>query len=135
MMRMMDRILEIIDRSRTFLISSHERLDGDAVGSELALYNLFRQMGKEADVYNQDATPENYRFLPGSQVIRQDLPADCIPRYDVAFIVDCSDLSRVGRGSEQIPALEHSSISITTSPIRCSPSFPMLIPGRAQRAN
>ncbi|WP_367359309.1 bifunctional oligoribonuclease/PAP phosphatase NrnA [Syntrophus sp. (in: bacteria)] len=102
MMRMMDRILDIIDRSRTFLISSHERLDGDAVGSELALYGLLRQTGKEADVYNQDATPENYRFLPGSQVIRQELPADCASRYDAAFIVDCSDLSRVGRGSEKI---------------------------------
>lgn len=98
----MDRILDIIDRSRTFLISSHERLDGDAVGSELALYGLLRQTGKEADVYNQDATPENYRFLPGSQVIRQELPADCASRYDAAFIVDCSDLSRVGRGSEKI---------------------------------
>ncbi|OPY15688.1 MAG: hypothetical protein A4E69_00506 [Syntrophus sp. PtaB.Bin138] len=74
---MMDRILDIIDRSRTFLISSHERLDGDAVGSELALYGLLRQTGKEADVYNQDATPENYRFLPGSQVIRQELRRLC----------------------------------------------------------
>ncbi|OPY84441.1 MAG: Bifunctional oligoribonuclease and PAP phosphatase NrnA [Syntrophus sp. PtaU1.Bin208] len=99
---MINRILEIIERSKTFLISAHERLDGDAVGSELALCALFRQMGKEADVYNQDATPENYRFLPGSQDIRHDLPVDIAGRYDAAFIVDCSDLSRVGKGAEQI---------------------------------
>jgi len=102
---MIDRILEIIQRSRTFLISSHERLDGDALGSELALYALFRQMGKEAYIYNQDETPENYRFLPGSQVIRQDLPPDVADRYDAAFIVDCSDLSRVGMGYEQIAGI------------------------------
>ena len=93
---MIDRILEIIRRHRKFLITSHERLDGDALGSELALYALLRNLGKTADIYNQDETPENYRFLPGSDVILNDLPA--IDRYDVALIVDCSDLSRVGQG-------------------------------------
>jgi len=97
---MMDRILEIIERNRSFLITSHERLDGDALGTELALYAWLCQQGKMADIYNQDATPENYQFLPGSEVILNELPA--VGRYDAAFIVDCSDLSRVGRGYEKI---------------------------------
>jgi len=100
---MIDRIIEIIQRHQTFLISSHERLDGDALGSELALYDLLRQLGKTADIYNQDATPENYRFLPGSEVILGDLPS--VDRYDAALIVDCSDLSRIGQGAEQIAGI------------------------------
>lgn len=97
---MLERILEVIDRHQSFLIAAHERLDGDALGTELALYALLRQRGKAADIYNQDKTPENYQFLPGSDVILNDLPA--VSRYNAAFIVDCSDLSRVGRGFEQI---------------------------------
>jgi len=100
---MIDRILEIIRHHRKFLITSHEKLDGDALGSELALYALLLNLGKTADIYNQDATPENYRFLPGSEVILNDLPA--VDRYDVALIVDCSDLSRVGRGYEKIAGI------------------------------
>ena len=100
---MIDRILEIIERKRTFLITSHERLDGDAVGSELALYSLLRQLGKKADIYNQDETPENYRFLPGSEAILNDLHD--VNRYDVALVVDCSDLNRVGRGFEEIAGI------------------------------
>ncbi|OPY12064.1 MAG: Bifunctional oligoribonuclease and PAP phosphatase NrnA [Syntrophus sp. PtaB.Bin001] len=100
---MIERILDIIKRHKAFLITSHERLDGDALGSELALFALFRQLGKAADIYNQDLTPENYRFLPGSEVILNDLPD--ISKYDTAFVVDCSDLSRVGKGAEQIAGI------------------------------
>ena len=35
---MIQQIAEIIKKGRTFLVTSHMRLDGDAVGSELALY-------------------------------------------------------------------------------------------------
>ncbi len=101
---MIERILDIIKRHKTFLITSHEKLDGDALGSELALFNLLRRLGKAADVYNQDNTPENYRFLPGSEVIIHDLPD--FTRYDTAFVVDCSDLSRVGKGAEQIAGIK-----------------------------
>ena len=71
---MLQRISELINRHRTFLVTAHERLDGDALGSELALYHLLRGLGKEAVVYNQDATPENYEFLPGSDSIVNELP-------------------------------------------------------------
>ena len=64
---MLQRISELIDRYRIFLITAHERLDGDALGSELALYHMLRSLGKEVTVYNQDETPENYRFLSGER--------------------------------------------------------------------
>ncbi len=70
----MDRILEIIERNRSFLITSHERLDGDALGTELALYAWLRQQGKMADIYNQDATPENYQFLPEVKSFSMSFP-------------------------------------------------------------
>jgi phosphoesterase RecJ-like protein len=97
---MLNRISELIGRGRDFLITSHERLDGDALGSELALYHLLKAMGKQATVYNQDATPENYRFLPGSDTIVHVLPP--LETFDAAFVLDCSDLPRVGRDAGRI---------------------------------
>ena len=45
---MIEKIADIIRKGRTFLVTSHVRLDGDAVGSELALYEALRGLGKEA---------------------------------------------------------------------------------------
>jgi len=97
---MIPKIIDIINENRTFLITAHERPDGDALGSELALYHALTARGKTATVYNQDQTPGNYRFLPGSAVIVHELPATEL--FDVAFILDCSELERVGRGADQI---------------------------------
>ncbi|MDO9586016.1 MAG: hypothetical protein Q7I93_05990 [Syntrophales bacterium] len=71
---MLDRIIAMINSYRTFLLTSHVRLDGDALGSELALYHILSEMGKEALVYNQDNTPDNNRILPGSANIVHALP-------------------------------------------------------------
>jgi len=100
---MLQRISELINRHRTFLVTAHERLDGDALGSELALYHLLRGLGKEAVVYNQDATPENYEFLPGSDAIVNELPP--LDSFEVAVVLDCSELERVGRESARIAAV------------------------------
>ena len=66
---MIEKIADIIRKGRNFLVTSHVRLDGDAVGSELALYEALRGLGKEAVVYNQDRTPQMYAFLPDAGAI------------------------------------------------------------------
>ena len=100
---MLKRIRELIDRHRFFLITAHERLDGDALGSELAMYHMLRQMGKEATIYNQDVTPENYMFFTGSDQITNELPP--LESFDAAFILDCSELQRVGKEAAKIAAI------------------------------
>ncbi len=72
---MIKEILAAISQGKKFLITAHVRLDGDALGSELALYLMLKDLGKEAVIYNQDATPEHYRFLPAAEHIVHDLDA------------------------------------------------------------
>jgi len=84
------------------LIVSHERPDGDAIGSELALYHLLKDLGKKTAVYNQDTVPENYRFLPDSGRIVQEVPKEA---FDTAIVVDCSELDRVGKEARRIGAI------------------------------
>ncbi len=96
------KIIDIIRSGRRFLITSHVRLDGDAIGSELALYLILRDMGKEASVYNRDATPQMYRFLPGSDQIINSMDTGKI--FDAVFILDCSDIDRVGEEAPRVGA-------------------------------
>lgn len=100
---MFRRISDMIGRHRVFLITSHERIDGDAIGSELALSHILRGLGKEVTIYNQDRTPENYLFLSGSDRIVHELPP--LEPFEVAFILDCSELDRIGKESARVRSI------------------------------
>src|SRR5476649_1321416 len=66
-----EAILEVLREGERFLVCSHSRPDGDAVGSMLAMGMLLRQMGKRADLVAADRLPAVYRGLPGSAEIRR----------------------------------------------------------------
>jgi Exopolyphosphatase-related proteins len=97
---MISEIIRAINEGQSFLITAHVRLDGDALGSELALYLMLRELGKNVVVYNQDHTPERYRFLPAAQNIVHNI--NNVEQYDTGIILDCSDLTRVGDEAEKI---------------------------------
>jgi bifunctional oligoribonuclease and PAP phosphatase NrnA len=100
---MIRQIAEIIQKGRSFLVTSHMRLDGDAVGSELALYEALKSLGKEAVVYNQDRTPQMYAFLPDAGVIVNRLgPLD---GFDAVFVLDCSEIERMGEEAPRIAGI------------------------------
>ena len=100
---MINEIIAAINEGRNFLITAHVRLDGDALGSELALYLMLKELGKDVVVYNQDRTPERYRFLPAAQNVVHSL--NNIEQYDIGIILDCSDLTRVGEEAENIRSI------------------------------
>ncbi len=91
---MLQKIADVIRDGRKFLITSHVRPDGDSIGAALALYHILVGMGKSAVICHQDETPYNYSFLPGSEWIVHDLPS--MEDFDAAFVLDCSELDRVG---------------------------------------
>ncbi len=91
---MIEEIKAAIHSGQNFFITSHVRLDGDALGSELALYLMLKGLGKQAVVCNQDETPEQYRFLPAAEHIVHSV--DSVEEYDAGFLLDCSEAERVG---------------------------------------
>jgi phosphoesterase RecJ-like protein len=88
------RIIEKISENKRFLITAHVNLEGDALGSELAMYILLKKLKKKAVIYNNDLTPQIYSFLPFTRVIKSNLKDES---FDVAIALDCSDSSRAGR--------------------------------------
>jgi len=92
----MKKIIEVIKKHQRFLITTHMNPDPDALSSELAVALYLRSLKKKVFIVNNEAVPNRYRFFPGSNQIkkyRDQLAVD----YDVAVVLDCGDLDRVGR--------------------------------------
>ena len=93
------KIAAKIIKSKSFLITAHVNLEGDALGSELAMLLLLKRLKKRAVIYNNDLTPAIYRFLPYNKIIKNHLPEK---KVDTAFILDCSDISRTGKVKDSL---------------------------------
>ncbi|NVN97840.1 MAG: bifunctional oligoribonuclease/PAP phosphatase NrnA [Geobacteraceae bacterium] len=91
---MLKKINELISAGSSFLITTHESPDGDAVGSSLALANYLREIGKDVVVHFCDPVPELYRFLPMADQVCATIP----DRYfDLCFVLDVGEFRRAGK--------------------------------------
>ena len=52
-----DELKSVIDAATNVVLTSHIRPDCDALGSELGMAGLLRQMGKKVRIVNGQATP------------------------------------------------------------------------------
>src|SRR5450631_2025427 len=89
---MLDEVLNEIGRRQKFILTSHARPDGDAVGSALACCEILRSMGKEADVVLSDGVPGLYRPLPYADSVLRD--GEQAPDADAAIILECDGIAR-----------------------------------------
>jgi phosphoesterase RecJ-like protein len=85
------RINEIIEENSSFLVTSHEGPDGDAVGSSLALAGYLTELGKDVTIHFIDPVPEIYKFLPLAEKVSNMLPDK---HYDVCFVLDVGEFRR-----------------------------------------
>jgi bifunctional oligoribonuclease and PAP phosphatase NrnA len=89
---MLQDVLQQIEQRDRFVLTSHARPDGDAIGSALACCQVLRAMGKQADVVLHDGVPRIYRALPfADQVLQADRVAG---DYDAAIILECDSIHR-----------------------------------------
>jgi bifunctional oligoribonuclease and PAP phosphatase NrnA len=90
--------------ARRVVVSSHERPDGDAVGSSLALALALRARGVEAQVVMPAPPPPDLQPFPGVDGIT--IVEEVADRFDAAVIMECSTLDRTGiRGLDRSPVL------------------------------
>ena len=79
---------------QSFILTSHARPDGDAVGSQLSLAFALRSLGKQVRLINRDPVPTQYRDFPGVDGIT--LAARVEGQADAVVTLECSDLTRPG---------------------------------------
>ena len=100
-MNSFNEISKILQKNNNFLITSHINLDGDGIGSELALYSILKKLKKKPIILNQGKLPKIYDFLPGVNKV-QYLEGDYIDTksIDVGIALDCSNVKRMGKTYE-----------------------------------
>jgi len=87
-------IAEALKERQTFILASHARPDGDAVGSQLALGFALRSLGKHVRLVSKDPVPAPYREFPGVKDI--EITAQVTGAADAVVMLECSDLTRPG---------------------------------------
>jgi phosphoesterase RecJ-like protein len=88
------QIAEAIRQRQRFVLSSHVRPDGDAIGSQVAMAFALRAMGKQVRLVDRDPAPAPLQAFAGVTDIevatRIDDPGDAV------IVMECGDLGRTG---------------------------------------
>jgi len=76
----------------SFVLTSHARPDGDAIGSQLALAFALEALGKTVRLVDHDPAPGPYRVFPGTG--RIEVTNQYTGDADAVIVLECGDLSR-----------------------------------------
>ncbi len=90
---LIEPLLQVFRSTPRFLLTSHARPDGDAVGSVLALAGILEQFGCEVDIVLADPVPLIYQSLPGVHRIRQ--ASTVVPEFP-CILLECDSIERTG---------------------------------------
>ena len=97
---MSDLFRALLFEKERFVISTHVRPDGDAIGAQLALGWFLEKLGKDVTLLNSDPAPDNLAWLPGVEQI--DVFTGSLPQHqrlaeaDVIVVVDTNTQERLG---------------------------------------
>jgi len=96
-------LAKIIRENRTFLITTHVNPDADAIGSEVAFYQILKKLGKTAYIINHSSLPYNLAFLDHDSVIQKyeaQKHAALLEGVDVLAALDLNNPKRLVRVEE-----------------------------------
>ncbi len=102
-------MLSALSGADSFMVCTHVRPDGDAIGSLLATGRLLKAMGKQVTLVCQDPVPEKYfnYFEDAKAVIAPAQAKDM--RFDAAMAVDVASPERMG---EALTLFENAKVTL-----------------------
>lgn len=98
-------VFNLIDISQNICIAGHKGPDGDCIGSVMALYNFLKPLNKNLTVCIDGAIPFNYRTFAEQGIIAEKYDNE---KFDLLFILDCSDEKRLGKFKDVLKNSEKS---------------------------
>ncbi len=110
----------------TFVITTHQNPDADGLGSELALYELLKKLGKEVFIFNISPTPTNLKFMDPKKICKRYVPSehgDLVSGVDIVFVLDTGSFSRIGQLGEDIRRAKCSIVAIDHHPKENNPLY------------
>ena len=88
------QIADLLRTKQRFVVMSHVRPDGDALGCTIAMALCLRQLGKDVSAWNEEGVLEKFRYLPGHEIVTT--PPSEPQEFDVALVLDTSVQDRTG---------------------------------------
>lgn len=85
-------VVQAIRDRQTFVLTSHARPDGDAIGSQIALGLALESLGKTVRFVDHDPAPLPYRDFPA--VNRIEVAALFDGSVDAVIVMECGSLNR-----------------------------------------
>lgn len=99
-----NRAVELIDKSESIVITAHDKPDGDACGSIVALCEALRAHGKNVQPLFLSPLPDWYQFIPAEQIPvlgvdlkPEELAEGRLGTFDLTIIVDANSCSQLPR--------------------------------------
>ncbi len=89
---LLSQVSALIQSAQRFLVVTHLRPDGDAIGALLGLGLALLEAGKQVQMVSVDGVPGDLRHLTGSDQVRTQPEGE----FDFIIAVDCSELRRTG---------------------------------------
>jgi len=87
-------LVDHIKRGQKFIIASHSRPDGDAIGSAMSMALALRERGTAATVVTDGIPPLFLQPFPGVDTIQ--ITPEVTDTFDAALIMECSEVARTG---------------------------------------
>ncbi len=91
------QLKNILTDNYSFLLTTHVNPDADAIGSEIALYNILKELGKEVYIVNHSGTPYNLLFLDSDKMIEKYNPEKHDEIFDKVDVLVALDFNRSDR--------------------------------------
>jgi phosphoesterase RecJ-like protein len=88
------QLLDLIRRGSRFFVTSHQRPDGDAIGSAVGMALALRALGKAATAVF-DAVPPSF-LQPFPDVANLRIATEVRETVDAVLVMECSTLDRCG---------------------------------------
>ncbi len=115
----LDQIGEVLRNHQSFVLISHVRPDGDAIGSQIALGYSLMALGKSVRLINEDGLPDNLTFMAGSDKI--ELPPAEPLDVEVAIALDTAAKPRLGDNA--LHAASNAKIWLNIDHHKSNPSY------------
>ncbi|HJT58859.1 MAG TPA: bifunctional oligoribonuclease/PAP phosphatase NrnA [Ktedonobacteraceae bacterium] len=90
---LVQQAMAMIQPAQRIVCIAHEGPDGDCIGSALGMVHILRLLGKTAVAACADSAPKNLSFLPGLDLLQQDLGSE---DFDLVIALDAGELVRFG---------------------------------------
>lgn len=95
-----NKLKNILLDNNSFLITTHVNPDADAIGSEIAMFNILKERGKKSRIINHSTTPYNLSFLDKENIIEYFSEHDhkeIFHEVDVIIAIDFNRSNRIMR--------------------------------------